>query len=114
MRQAFFVETPMANAHAILLILIWVGIVTYCDALFKSAASMASTKFIVAASLYFGMSFLAFWTFKLKQFGWVILLWNSVSLAASLVLSVVAFREPFTIRRCAAAVLVLAAILVAE
>lgn len=104
----------MNTALAIGLVLVWVGIATYGDTLFKSAPSLSSGLFLAAAGCYLVTSFFAFWTFRLQQWGWIILLWNSVSLALSLLLSVVMFGEPFTIRRRIAAVLVLAAILLTE
>jgi uncharacterized membrane protein len=104
----------MTTLPAIILILLWVGIATYGDAMFKSAPSLMSGKFALAAASYLATSFFAFWTFKLQQWGWILILWNSISLALSLFLSVAMFGEPFTIRRRIAAVLVFAAILLTE
>jgi len=104
----------MTTLFAVTLILPWVGIATYGDTLFKSAPSLTSGKFVAASASYFVTSFFAFWTFKLQQWGWIILLWNSLSLALSLFLSVVMFEEPFTLRRRIAAAFVLAAILLTE
>ena len=104
----------MTTLLALTLILIWVGIATYGDTLFKTATSVTSGKFVVGSATYFATSFFAFWTFKLQKFGWIILLWNSLSLALSLFLSVVMFGEPFTLRRRIAAALILAAILLTE
>jgi len=107
--------TPLlTNALAIGLVVLWVGIATYGDTLFKSAPSLLSAQFAAAALTYFISSFFAFWTFKLQQWGWIILLWNSLSLALSLFLSVAMFAVPFTIRRRISAALVLAAILLTE
>lgn len=99
---------------AVALIVVWVSLATYGDTLFKSAHSIASLRFVGGAMTYLLSSFLAFWGFKLKQWGWTILLWNSISLGLSLLLSVVLFGEPFTIRRKLAAALVVAALLLAE
>jgi drug/metabolite transporter (DMT)-like permease len=104
----------MNNALAICLVLLWVGIATYGDTLFKGAPALSSGKFACAMLAYLATSFLAFWTFKLQQWGWIVLLWNSLSLGVSLFLSVAMFGEPFTIRRRVAAVLVLAAMLLTE
>jgi len=104
----------MNTLLTIVLILLWVGIATYGDTMFKSAPSLGSGKFVAAAASYLATSFFAFWAFRLQQFGWVLILWNSVSLALSLFLSVAIFGEPFTIRRRVAAVLVLAAVLLTE
>ena len=104
----------MTTLLTIVLILFWVGIATYGDTMFKSAPSLMSGKFAAAAASYLATSFFAFWTFKLQQFGWILILWNSVSLALSLFLSVAMFGEPFTMRRRIAAILVLAAILLTE
>lgn len=104
----------MTSLLAIALIVVWVGIATYGDTLFKSSTSLDSGRFVAASACYLATSFFAFWTFKLQQWGWIILLWNSLSLALSLALSVMVFGEPFTIRRRLAAAFVLAAILLTE
>jgi hypothetical protein len=99
---------------AVFLILVWVAICTYGDMLFKRAPSIASWDFTAAAVTYLLSSFVAFWTFRLQQWGWIAILWSSTSLTASLFLSVVMFGEPFTIRRRVAAALILAAIFLTE
>jgi len=104
----------MTTLLTIILIILWVGIATYGDTMFKTAPSLRSGTFVAAAACYFATSFFAFWAFRLQQFGWVLILWNSVSLALSLFLSVAMFGEPFTIRRRVAAILVLAAIVLTE
>jgi hypothetical protein len=112
--KVFLVTIYMTTPLSVMLVFFWVGIATYGDTLFKSAPSLASEKFLAGAAMYLVTSFFAFWTFKLQQWGWIILLWNSLSLALSLFLSVVLFSEPFTIRRRVASLLVLAAILLTE
>lgn len=99
---------------AVGIIVVWVCLATYGDTLFKSAPSIVSLRFAGGAMSYLLSSVLAFWGFKLKQWGWTILLWNSISLGLSLFLSVVLFGEPFTIRRKLATALVVAALLLAE
>lgn len=99
---------------SVFLILWWVGIATYGDTLFKSAPSLSSGRFWGAALMYLLTSFLAYWTFKLQQWGWAILVWNSASLSLSLFLSFVMFKEPFTHRRAVAFVLVLVAMVLAK
>lgn len=101
-------------AAPIFLILLWVGIATYADTLFKSANSLNSGRFIAGAAGYLVTSLFAFWTFRLQQWGWIIILWNSTSLALSLFLSVAMFGEPFTLRRKISAVFVMIAILLTE
>ena len=97
-----------------LLVIFWVAVATWADALLKSTGRLGTMQFVTGACVYFCCAFLAFWTYRLQSFGWVVLLWNSMSLALSLVLSVTMFGEPFTIRRRIAAAFVLAAILLAE
>ena len=104
----------MNTAFAIVLILAWVGVATYGDTLFKRSPSLTSATFWRGVAVYALTSFFAFWTFRLQQWGWIILLWNSASLAVSLLLSVTMFGEAFTIRRRVSAVLILAAMLLTE
>ncbi len=104
----------MSTALPIILVLAWVGIAIYGDTLFKAADALASWRFIVAAVCYSSTSFIAFYTFKMRQWGWICIMWSVTSLAVSLLLSVALYGEPFTIRRRIAAVLVLAAILLTE
>jgi len=104
----------MTTLLTVVLVLFWVGIGTYGDTMFKTAPSLLSSKFAAAAASYLATSFFAFWAFRLQQFGLILILWNSVSLALSLFLSVAMFGEPFTIRRRVAAVLVFAAVLLTE
>lgn len=99
---------------AVGLILVWVGIATYADTLFKGAPVITSTQFAGGLALYITSAFLAFWTLRLQKWGWIVIIWNSASLALSLFLSVAMFSEPFTIRRRVAGALVLVAILIAE
>ena len=99
---------------SVLLVIAWVAIATYGDVLFKSSPSILSWRFLLAALSYLATSFIAFWTFRLQQWGWIILIWNGLSLALSLFLSVALFHEPFTWRRRLAACCLLAAILLTD
>jgi multidrug transporter EmrE-like cation transporter len=101
-------------AASVTLVIIWVALATWGDTLLKTAPRLGTIRFAVGGVIYFSCAFLAFWTYRLQGFGWVVLLWNSLSLALSLLLSVVVFQEPFTIRRRIATILVLAAILLTE
>lgn len=104
----------MTTIVALLGILLWVAIATYADILFKSAPSLDSARFVAAAFCYASTSFLAFYMFKLRQWGWICLLWSSAALGLSLFLSVVMFHEPFSLRRRVAAACIITAILLTE
>ena len=107
-------STVPKNTVPILLVVFWVAIGTWADTLLKQSMFLASWRFVVGATVYSSCSLLAFWTYRVQGFGWVVLFWNSLSLAVSLLLSVIMFGEPFTLRRRLAAALILAAILLTE
>lgn len=97
------------------LVLAWVVVAMCADVLFKKAPSLDSWQFWCGCFIYgWPCGIAAFYSYRLQQFGWLGLMWCSVSLAASLLLSVVLFSEPFTFRRGLSAVLVLVAILLIE
>lgn len=102
------------TAKALGLVLAWVIVAILGDMQFKASQSLASWKFVLAFVCYCSTSFIAFWTYKLQQWGWICLMWSIASLAVGLLLSIVLYGEPFTIRRRIAAALILTAILVTE
>jgi len=99
---------------AAFLVLVWVAIALYADTLFKGLADFRSRRFLGGAGLYLACTFLAVWTYRLEQWGWIVIAWNAASVAGGLVMSSLLFHETFTPRRAIATALALAAIFLAE
>jgi len=99
---------------SLLLIFVWVALATYADTCFKACERLTGWRFLIGTSCYASCAFLAVATFRRQQWGWIVIVWNCVSLAVSMFLSVALYREPFTFRRIVASLLVLAAIFLAE
>jgi multidrug transporter EmrE-like cation transporter len=97
-----------------LFVLVWVVVAFYADVLFKRAATLGSWSFIAGCSIYTCTSVFAFYSYRLQQWGWIGLVWSSLSVMATLLSSVFLFGEPFTMQRRIAAILALAAILLTE
>ncbi len=98
-----------------ILILAWTGIAIYGDTHFKAASSLLSGKFWLGFFYYSSTSFIAYWSYKLQQWGWITIMWTAANLAISLFLSVSLYNEPFTIKRkIASALVLLATILMVE
>jgi hypothetical protein len=96
------------------IVFVWVALATYADICFKAAAGAFGADFFLGLLCYTLTGFLALAAFNRQQWGWVFILWNCVSLVLGMVLSVVLFREPFTIKRAAASFFVLIAILLSD
>jgi hypothetical protein len=101
-------------ALSLTIVFLWVALATFADIRFKLAASIATADFLVGAICYFLTSFLALAAFHRQQWGWTIIVWNCVSLALGMALSVFLFREPFTVKRVAASLFVFLAILLSD
>lgn len=101
-------------AESLIVVLVWVGLATYADICFKAATSIITADFFLGALCYFLTSFLAIIAFHRQQWGWIFIIWNCFSLGLGMLLSVALFREPFTLKRAAASVFVLLAILLAD
>lgn len=93
---------------------IWVAIATAADYFFKFAPAIKSSEFLYGTMLYAICGYFAFTTFHDKSWSWVILMWNTVSLILSLILSVIVFHEPFTVRKLIAATALLIAVFMVE
>ena len=98
----------------LIILLGWVGIATYADVCFKNATGIQTRNFLIGFLCYALTTFFAIAAFKRQEFGWIIIVWNCLSLAISLVLSVAIFREHFTLRRGVASILIAIAIILAE
>jgi len=101
-------------ALSLTVVLLWVALATYADTCFKAASSIATADFVVGAVCYFLTSFLAIAAFHRQQWGWIFIVWNCVSLALGMLLSVVLFREPFTLKRAVSSLFVFLAILLSD
>ena len=99
---------------SVLAVLAWVGIAVYADMLFKRAPNLMSWVFAVGAILYASTGFLAFYVYRVQQWGWVAITWNVVALGMGLAISILFYNEPFTLRRLLASLLLLAAFFIAE
>lgn len=96
------------------LILGWVVLATYADMLFKGAKTWDSQRFMAGVACYAACGAFALATFKRQQWGWIILMWNICSIALSMLISVLQFNEPFTMRRAIAMALIITAIFLTE
>jgi drug/metabolite transporter (DMT)-like permease len=96
------------------LVLLWVVLSSIADILFKTSTIPLSWRTLTGAAIYLGCSFFAYWTFKMQSFGWVLLGFNACQVIVSLIIAMVLFGEPFTIRRGIAATLILAAMFLIE
>lgn len=96
---------------SLILVLVWVAVATFADTRFKAASGVWTFDFWIAFASYALCSFAALATFRRQSWGWIILMWNVLSLALSLVLSVVLYREPFTRHRVVAALMLFGAFL---
>jgi hypothetical protein len=101
-------------AESLIVVFLWVALATYADICFKAATSIVTVDFLVGSLCYLLTSFLAIVAFHRQQWGWIFIIWNCFSLLVAMVLSVALFREPFTLKRAAASVFVLLAILLAD
>lgn len=100
---------------SILLIMAWVAIATYGDVRFKAASGIfLGPDFAIGMLSYLATGVLAVFAFPRQQWGWTILLWNSLSLLLSICLSVWIFHEPLTAKRAIATGFVLTAIMLAD
>lgn len=90
---------------SLILMLAWVAVATFADTRFKAASGVWTVSFAVAFASYALTSFIALVAFRRQSWGWIILIWNTLSLALSLVLSVILYREPFTTHRLVAALM---------
>ena len=99
---------------SLLLVLLWVGIATFADICFKGAGRFDTWRFGAGFLCYASTSFIAVATFNRQQWGWIVIVWNCLSLGISMYLSVTMFHERFSVRRAVASVLVLAAMFLAE
>ena len=102
----------MAASFAV--VFLWVAVATYADIRFKAAAGLLSADFVLGILCYLLTGFLALVAFHKQQWGWVIIVWNCFSFILSMLLSVLLFREPFTVKRASASAFVLLAILLAD
>lgn len=96
---------------SLILVIAWVSVATFADTRFKAASGVATFDFWIAFSSYAVTSFIALATFRRQSWGWIILMWNILSLALSLALSVALYREPFTRHRLVAALMLFGAFL---
>ena len=94
---------------SLLLVCTWVAVATFADMRFKAASGVWTFDFWIAFISYALCSFAALATFRRQSWGWIILMWNVLSLGLSLILSVVLYREPFTRHRMVAALLLFGA-----
>jgi hypothetical protein len=104
----------MQQAAAIVLVLVWVAVATYADMQFKAATGVLSPEFARGIIGYGASGFVALAAFKQQSWGWIFIAWNCLSLAAGLTLAVAIYQEPMTWRRMSAAILLVAAMLLAE
>jgi len=80
----------------------------------RAATSIVTADFFVGSLCYLLTSFLAITAFHRQQWGWIFIVWNCVSLALGMVLSVILFHEPITIKRAAASLFVFLVILLSD
>ncbi|MHB8272692.1 hypothetical protein [Bradyrhizobium sp.] len=99
---------------ALLLVAVWVAVATFADMRFKEAQSIFSTEFLFGVAGYGVTCFLAIATFRYATFGWIFLVWNSMSLALGLGLATSYYHEPLTTRRLITAGLLAGAMFLAE
>ena len=99
---------------SITVVFLWVALATFGDIRFKAATGIATADFFVGALCYALTSFLAIVAFHRQQWGWIFIIWNCFSLLVAMLLSVVLFREPFTLKRAAASTFVVLAILLSD
>jgi hypothetical protein len=104
----------MGSLQASFAIFLWVVLATCADILFKAAATFAGADFLVGLLCYVLTAFLAVIAFHRQLWGWVILVSNCLFLVLAMIISVVLFREPFTVKRAAASLFVLLAILLTD
>jgi drug/metabolite transporter (DMT)-like permease len=93
------------------MVLLWVAVATFADTRFKSAGSFWTRDFLIGTTCYCLTSVIALAAFRRQSWGWIILVWNILSLALSLLLSVTLYHEPFTRYRLVAALMLLGAFL---
>lgn len=98
----------------VLLVILWVVLASIADIRFKAANGHFTLDFWIGLACYASTALLALWTFNRQTWGWIVLLWNCVSLGLCMLLSVVLYHEPFTTRRLIASLLLLGAILLAD
>jgi len=98
-------------AISLILVFAWVAVATFADTRFKAASGIATVDFWIAFLSYAVTSFIALATFRRESWGWIILMWNILSLALSLILSVAMYKEPFTRHRLVAALMLFGALL---
>jgi drug/metabolite transporter (DMT)-like permease len=96
---------------SLLLVFSWVVVATFADTRFKAAAGVLTTDFWIGFASYAICSFGAIMAFRRASWGWIILIWNVLSLALSLFLSVVLYGEPLTRHRLVAALMLFGAFL---
>ena len=101
-------------ALSLTVVFFWVALATYADTCFKAASGIVTADFFVGSLCYLLTSFLAITAFHRQQWGWIFIIWNCFSLLVAMLLSVVLFREPFTLKRAAASTFVLLAILLSD
>src|SRR5215470_937782 len=87
---------------SILLIIVWVAIGMFGDVFLRASHGFSTWRFVAGTALYGSTSILAILTFRRQSWGWVILAWNCVSIAAGMVLSIIIFGERFTLKRAIA------------
>jgi multidrug transporter EmrE-like cation transporter len=91
-------------------VFLWVALATYADILVKASASFASIGFLIGLVCYASTAFLAVIASHQQQWGWVIIVWNCFFFVLAMLLSVLLFHEPFTLKRAAASSFVLLAL----
>ena len=98
---------------SVCLLIGWVVFSIVGDFHLKKAANqhfwIISPSFIYGLIIYASCSILAVISFKRMEFGTLAIVWSALSLAISVLSSVVVFDEPLTIRRSIALFLVLLA-----
>jgi multidrug transporter EmrE-like cation transporter len=93
------------------IVFLWVVLATCADICFTTATRFMSADFFVGLMCYMLTAFLAVVAFHRQQWGWIIIVWSCFSFVLAMLLSVVLFREPFTLKRALASSFVLLAIL---
>ena len=99
---------------AVLLIALWVAVATFADMRFKEAQSIHSIEFLSGVVGYGVTCFLAIATFRYATFGWIFLVWGTMSLALGLGIATSYYHEPLTTRRLLTAGLLAGAMFLAE
>lgn len=94
--------------------IVWVGLCTYADTVLKSCKNFVSLNFLLGCSLYASSAFLAVWSLRSQQFGWVTIGWNAMQLLCSIAIASATYHEPLTFRRLLASFLLLIAVVLAK